>query len=116
MPTYDDLRGYFEERRHLREIAGGVSRNPIVTGITLHIDPYWALIHDVSAGLADPRTIDVVRYLEYSRLLPHASGFGYFVEPEVGPWNALFPAYQGFRRRDLYRKFEVWEKIAQGWK
>ena len=47
MPTYDDLRGRFEESDDLRRVCSQASEYSIVDGLTLTVHPLWALLYDL---------------------------------------------------------------------
>lgn len=102
MPTYDELRDYFERQEGLREVARSASSNGVVLGFTLNVDPVWALFHDVAAGLLDRRVLRWIDYLGYDEAR-HVD-FGDPTNSLAKFWWSPVTFLQGYRRRDL--KFE----------
>jgi hypothetical protein len=109
MPTYDDLRAYYQESQPLRELSASAAQLPIASGITVEIDPLWALIHDLEAGWNNPA--------EVRPLLD-------WLLSERSSWPAAFPAgwldgrlalmnqHQGYRRRDLQLTSSLWNRAV----
>jgi hypothetical protein len=92
MPTYEDLREFYDGQKQMQDLAGQAARNTIVQGITIDADPLWARLYDLETRLV-PQGVEL--------LDEDKDAFGL-------PWMARF---RGFRRRDLTCKFERWEEI-----
>lgn len=111
MPTYDDLRNYFQESGQLQAIAKAASAVPIVTGFTLDVDPFWAFLYDIENDLATwPSEVDMPRNwherLEVlDKLFYWGRLYGNLFALQLGT------RYQGYRRRDLYKKVKMWERL-----
>lgn len=115
MPTYEDLRSYFDESKELQGIARAASEIPIVSGFTLSVDPFWSVLYDIEDGVVDgppagpgfamqSGVVSVLDY-EYARKL---------TSPSAHLRLAMSPAnYHGHHRRDLYRKVGEWEKVQK---
>jgi hypothetical protein len=109
MPTYEELRGYFEESGRLREAAGAAARIPIVRGFTLDVNPIWAFLYDMQYGLISwPREPDGRFPLPLDWLV-HVNAAGN--PSRLIEW--MKTRYQGYRRRDLYRRVPGWEQMAE---
>ena len=108
MPTYDDLRSYFDESQQLQEIAKNASYIPIVGGFTLGVSPLWALAYDMEEGLSS-LTRDgwhrLANYYEHG--IHYDLNYGASdVDFEIWVAGGL---YLGFHRRDLNRKVKLWD-------
>jgi len=107
MPTYDDLRAYFEESP-LREIVARAARMPIVSGFTLDVDPLWSIFYDLEDGLIDRALWPAERRnrLQYFAQLTYGDVISAML------WlDPILPIYQGYRRRDLRRQIKEWEQL-----
>lgn len=51
MPTYEDLRAYFDASEAMTQLARAASEIPIVHGFTLDVDPLWMLLYDIEDGV-----------------------------------------------------------------
>lgn len=103
MPTYEDIRGYFAESETLQNVARQAAEVPIVTGFTLDIHPLWTLLYDLEDGTLAP---DFPIDLWIDRLFARWDLTG--VWPHSG-WSG--PAFQGYRKRDLWQPLELWSKL-----
>lgn len=106
MPTYEDLRTYFEESGPLREAARVAASVPIVRGFALDVNPIWAFLYDIEYRLISwphnqfPVPIDWLIHL-------HSAG------TPTGPFlQWMKTRYQGYRRRDLNRPVSAWQEVA----
>jgi len=61
MPTYEDIRAYFDESSRFREFVSTAAANPIVTGFALDVNPLWSYFYDLEHGLTDSRPWDRYR-------------------------------------------------------
>lgn len=105
MPTYEDLRAYFNESYTLQGVARQAAEVPIVTGFTIDVHPLWIFLYDLEEGLfgADfPAEAWIDRFIHYFPVLPM------WPFPD---WPV--PAFQGYRRRDLKRQFALWPWFLQ---
>lgn len=106
MPTYEDLRAYFDASEAMTQLARGASEIPIVHGFTLDVDPVWMLLYD----LEDDVVPESERYW-YEYLLTRRPLHDWLAGPSTFPnWPIQLP-YQGYRRRDLNRKVSLWNAI-----
>jgi hypothetical protein len=115
MPTYEDLRTYFDQSEQLRQAVRSVAEIPIVSGFVLDVDPLWSLLYDIENDLVGWRSEfggwpgDVHDLLEYLMRFPPGPW-------RIGLWEQLTQSlrnrYQGYRRRDLYRPVKVWDELA----
>jgi hypothetical protein len=115
MPTYEDLRAYFQETGELREVASRASEVGIVSGFTLDVDPLWSLFYDLEQGLVDwpPEMAPWARHwLDLLNLVHFDARW------RTWPWDFDSPVlvwartrYQGYRRRDLYAKVTAWQNL-----
>jgi hypothetical protein len=111
MPTYEDLRNYFQETAILRDAAKEASKVPIVRGYALDVDPLWSLAYDIEDGIADLSGDIWLRlyYLENFGVAPNA-----FLIPELASHIYLLgQRFQGYRRRNLFRSLKLWEKAQK---
>lgn len=110
MPTYEDIRAYFDESNRFREFVSTAAANPIVTGFTLDVNPLWSFLYDLENGLIDGRPWNWDAFWENAGRWRtgwwHAYDFGPLV-PFVRRRNV---AFQGFRRRDLHAKVRAWDE------
>lgn len=109
MPTYEDLRAFFEETSGLRQAAAAATRIPIVTGITLDVDPLWSLLYDEEYGLIewppiDPRRFEIPTDLSELDVWVFESGIS-------STWMAT--RYQGFRRRNPFKPVKRWIELTE---
>ena len=98
MPTYEDLREYFEKSEALRAIVKETSDVRIVRGYTLDVDPFWSLAYDIEDGIADPSLAGLLEWLATRDF------------PTLYEFARRAPSYQGYRRRDLYRSVPAWDR------
>src|SRR5579875_1449064 len=109
MPTYEDLRLYFQESRLLQDAARAAASVPIVRGFTLDVHPIWALLYDMESGLSLPQTLDLRWVSPYSlESLIELIILG--IPPASLRW--MKTRYQGYRRRNLYQRVSAWHKIT----
>jgi hypothetical protein len=109
MPTYEELRNYFDESGDLRGLAENTARIPIVSGFTISVDPVWAFCYDVEHDL-----IDWVHGMRSPLDYP----WGLRVVGDLSAWElpssvTSDPGHRGFRRRDLYTKLKRWLDFEQ---
>jgi hypothetical protein len=105
MPTYEDLRAYFEESEDLKVVARHASSIPIVRGFTLSLDPLWCAVYDLEDGLT---TIPIHDWIWERGWSSRLYGLIRRYEAEVAPWCQSGIQFQGYRRRDLYRLLKDW--------
>jgi hypothetical protein len=104
MPTYEDLRNYFDESDTLRAITRQAAEVPIVSGFTIDVHPLWTLLYDNEEGLFGPNfPIDAWAHSFLHRLPLSMWPFT--------DWPA--PIFQGYRRRDLGRKVGRWPDLLE---
>lgn len=106
MPTYEDLRAYFDASEAMTQLAREASEIPIVHGFTLDVDPLWMLLYDMEDSVVP----DSERYL-YDYFLDHHPWHEWWRLPFDFPNSAIQPPYQGYRRRELKREISRWNKI-----
>lgn len=106
MPTYEELRGYFDASEAMTQLARQASEIPIVHGFTLDVDPVWMLLYDLEDGVVP----DNERYF-YDYLLDQSPLHDRWGAPFSLPYWPLQLPYQGYRRRDLTRKVSLWNAI-----
>lgn len=106
MPTYEDLRAYFNESSKLRDVAERASRVPIFMGVALDVDPIWALLHDEQEALIAWPPSDPQRFA----LPADLSDLDEWVFQTDIPiwWNTR---YQGYRRRNLFLPVKRWDQL-----
>lgn len=118
MPTYDDLRNYFEQSGQLQEAVRATVEIPIVSGFTLKVDPLWCLLYDIENDLIGWHSV----LGRWPRDIHHLVDDLMHFPPER--WRVrLFDAltdlmtnrFQGYRRRDLYRPVKLWDELASSW-
>lgn len=115
MPTYEDLRAYFQESGDLQEVARRASTVPIVSGFTIDIDPLWSFLYDLENNLDNWSPEMSWWPADWSHFL----NFFKFDDP----WNLYQPLlpwartrYQGYRRRNLHATVEAWQKLEEHYK
>ena len=110
MPTYEDLRTYFQESAELREIAKGASSVPIVSGFVLDVNPLWSFFYDIENNLALPP--QSFWFISWSDLIQSPMDFTWNfsrdIQDAVPAW--MRTRYQGYRRRNLYSTVKMWEE------
>lgn len=104
MPTYDDIRSYFDGSEDLQRVVRNVANIPIVTGFTLDIDPLWSHLYDVENDLVDldqaPLWTSDPRFFLYYRLVATTGRL------------PLQPPDRGYRRRDLHKAVSQWQHVT----
>jgi hypothetical protein len=110
MPTYEELRDYFQESGELQDITRSASKSPIVIGFTLDVNPWWAMFHDLENGLIHPAAGNE-NWRGAESLFENWQWFGGFADlpPHL---SQLGGSYQGYRRRDLKFSNGYWEKMS----
>lgn len=111
MATYDDLRTYFSESETLQRVSRATSEIPIVTGITLSVDPLWSVFYDNEDGDSEP-LFHYYRWLEFFEF--YALQLGWNWEHMIDHATGV-STYRGFRRRDLNRRVDQWERFVLSW-
>ncbi|MDZ7927137.1 MAG: hypothetical protein U5L46_08675 [Agrobacterium sp.] len=106
MPTYEELRAYFDTSEAMTQLARAASEVPIVHGFTLDVDPLWMLLYDLEDGVIP----ESERY-RYDYLLEHRPLRDLWGVPFTHPYWPIQLPYQGYRRRDLNRKVSLWNPI-----
>ncbi len=100
MPTYEDLRAYFNESETLQNVVRQAADVQIVTGFTIDVHPLWIFLYDLEEGIFGknfPAEAWVDRFIHFSSMLP------------LWPFpDWLAPAFQSYRRRDLKRQVALW--------
>jgi hypothetical protein len=114
MATYEDIRAYFEDSGRFKEVVSTAAANPIVTGFTLDVNPFWSFLYDLENGLIDSQPWNWDAFWENVRLWRS----GWWRSVGSGPFFP-FPmsrnvGFQGFRRRNLSAKVAVWEEAMAG--
>jgi hypothetical protein len=56
LPTYDELRAYFDNPEALTNLARPAAEVPIVRGFSLDVDPIWTCFYDAEDGLIPPHS------------------------------------------------------------
>ena len=112
MPTYDDLRSYFDDSDALRTLCSDVSDLSIVEGFTLTLDPVWVLLYDLEDrhGRAhrDPHLLHrLIWHLDEYPDVPIS-----WATYPLHPWYD-HPSEPGFRRRDLKREVQEWARFIK---
>lgn len=107
MPTYDDLRAYFDESPLLRALVATAASNPIVSGFTLDVDPVWGYCYDFENDLIDMPPLPP--WFRSDRWAFEA----WTAQIAWGPIGWWMSRFQGFRRRDLYATVKSWEELEQ---
>lgn len=109
MPTYEDLRSYFQESEVLQQVVKRAAELSIVSGFTLGVNPVWAVCYDAEASLAH----FPIRVGELGELFLDSScgNRGLAELPDYFSW--MTPRYQGYRRRDLKKHIPAWDKISR---
>lgn len=104
MPTYEDIRAYFDKSDELRGAAKRVAEIPIVTGFTLDIDPAWSHFYDVEHDLIDPTGnllwVNDPQYFLYERIVAPSAAL------------SLQPPDRGYRHRNLNERVVRWQQLA----
>lgn len=111
MPSYEDLRSYFEESSQFQEAARAVSEIPIVMGFTLDVNPLWAFLYDFENDLVrrpDEFGWNIDDFLEYVTHRERSRRFG-FCSPFA---DLLARRFQGYRRRNLSKPVKSWNALA----
>ncbi|WCK05222.1 hypothetical protein [Agrobacterium tumefaciens] len=108
MPTYEDLRAYFDASEAMTRLAQAASEIPIVHGFTLDVDPLWMLLYDLEDGVLP----DSERY-RYEYLLDGRPFRDWWRLPLAFPEWPFQTPYQGYRRRDLKRDVSLWAAIPR---
>ncbi len=106
MPTYEDMRSFFDSSEELRSLVTQISKNPLVQGFTLTLNPVWALFYDLEHGFVreDSAPIDDIERW-------HRANWRHFIT-SWPPYVAFFNRYQGYRRRDLNAPVKRWEAMT----
>ncbi|GGN54186.1 hypothetical protein GCM10011349_29610 [Novosphingobium indicum] len=105
MPTYEDLRTYFNESEALQGVVRQAADIPIVSGFTLDIHPLWTLLYDLEEGAIGD---DGLRKFLLDRY------FYRMIETPIWPYTDWpVPTFQGYRRRDLNRKVAIWSDLRR---
>jgi hypothetical protein len=99
MPTYEELRSYFDSNEVLGSIARAAANVPIVQGFTLSTNRLWEFLYDREDQLVTGDVPDDLYLIEAFNMRL--------------PWM-LGNRYQGYRRRDLYRQVHDFEKHRKG--
>lgn len=108
MPTYEDLRAYFNESDALKRVVREASEVPIVTGFTIDVHPMWMFLYDYEEGMkvihgtGFPAEAWIDRFIRYFPVSP------VWQFPDL-----LMSAYQGYRRRDLKRQVVLWREFSR---
>src|SRR5215831_20765937 len=108
MPTYEDLRAYFQESGGLQDVARGAASVAIVTGLTLDVDPLWSLLYDVQEGLIAWPPVEAGHFDVSTDL------------SQLDYWNLEIPVsfvwlasrFQGYRRRQLSHRVKQWDQLV----
>ena len=100
MPTYEDLRSYFDGSDTLQGVTRQAAQVPIVTGFTIDVHPLWALLYDFEEGLFGPDISGDAWVYRFLRDIPLSPMWSFTDWP--------VPIFQGYRRRDLKRKVARW--------
>jgi hypothetical protein len=108
MPTYEDLRAYFDTSDAMTQLARAASEIPIVHGFTLDVDPLWMLLYDIEDGVLP----ESERY-RYEYLLDGRPFRDWWRLPLAFPEWPFQTPYQGYRRRDLKRDVSLWDAIPR---
>src|ERR1700733_6321597 len=111
MPTYDDLRNYFQESGDLQAIARSASTVPIVSGFALDVNPLWSLLYDIENNLIQPPPMywPISQAEFFLSFVNTSSSLSLSIPDSVFPW--MRTRYQGFRRRNLYASVKGWNEI-----
>jgi hypothetical protein len=107
MPSYEDIRAYFDESALLKEVVRSAASVPIVTGFTLDVDPMWGYYYDIENDLVD-RTHVPSGFTD--------SRFAGFLYDMALPPSSILPFQdrdRGFRRRDLYKPVSLWKNETE---
>jgi hypothetical protein len=112
VPTYEDLRAYFQESSVLQETVSGVSKIPIVSGFILDVNPLWSYLYDIENNLTlAPQGHWFPYWDDFFRWLPRLGHLSFMDNLENLPgWRRT--GFQGYRRRDLYSKVGLWEEAV----
>lgn len=105
MPTYEDLRTYFDGSDTLQGVVRQAREVSIVTGFTLDVHPLWLFLYDFEEGAlaSDPSGRFMLdRYLRRIAEWPTFS---------FNDWPG--PRFQGYRRRDLKRQLRLWPEVLR---
>jgi len=108
MPSYEDLRTYFQQSADLLDVAKSASSVPIVSGFVLDVNPLWSFMYDVENNLALPP--QGYWFISWSNLLQFPDFILNFYEnihDDIPAW--MRTRYQGYRQRNLYSKVKMWE-------
>lgn len=109
MPTYEDVRTFFDQSTPMRDVARRAAELSIVTGFTLQIDPYWRLAYDLDEGLYNWAGLDPRSHARLLRMIAAA-------ERDCEQWDAPVPYFAGYRRRNIQRPVRSWMSFAGRWK
>jgi len=105
MPTYEDIRSYFDGSEELQGVARSVANVPIVTGFMLDVDPLWSHLYDVENDLVEldqaPLWTSDPRFFLYDRMVATTGRL------------PLQPPDRGYRRRDLNKSVIQWQHAAE---
>lgn len=93
----------------MQDAAGRAAHVPIVSGFTLDIDPLWSLLYDVQEGLIDWPPTDPWRV----EIPPELSELDYWVFEGTVSLGWLATRFQGYRRRELFRRVQQWNVLAE---
>jgi hypothetical protein len=117
MPTYEDLRTYFDQSEELQRAVRAVAEIQIVSGFVLDVDPLWSLLYDMENDLIDQQSElrggpgDRHDLFEYLRHFPSTVWRFGLLEQFTQSVNTR---YQGYRRRNLNHTVKVWEELVIG--
>jgi hypothetical protein len=105
MPTYEDVRAYFNDSDALQGVVRQAAEVPIVSGFTLDIHPLWTFLYDLEVGTIGD---DGWREFLLDRYLYR------MIETPIWPYaDWPVPTFQGYRRRDLNRKVALWSELGR---
>lgn len=102
MPTYEDLRAYYDASETFQGVTRQALEVPIVTGFTVSVDPIWAILYDAEEGVEGP---EFRLGVWFDRLMRSS----WDVQWQSVDW--LLPGFQGYRRRDLRRNVRYWQDV-----
>lgn len=103
MPTYEDLRNYFDDSDTLKAVTRQAAEVPIVTGFTIDVHPLWTFLYDIEEGLFGAEFPRDARLYRLFYNVP--------LSPKWPFTNWPVPIFQGYRRRDLKRVVAHWPEI-----
>ncbi|NNM72072.1 hypothetical protein [Enterovirga aerilata] len=106
MPTYDDLRDYFDRSEEFQRVTRQAAEVPIVSGFTIDVDPLWTFLYDAEEG-SYGADFPVEPWLDHVYRSP-------FLWHRLSSADWPQPSFQGYRRRDLHRPVRLWSEV-NGW-